>query len=144
MNEGPVDFYGGPFSNFAPCVFGAEDEWGRTCMYRTTEHYFQAWKATTPHDHDLVRAAQGPDIAKQIGRVITLRPDWEEIKYDVMLFALRAKFMMPNYRRELLATGNREIREDSPTDFVWGYRNGGQNLLGKALMQVRDEIRSQE
>lgn len=143
-SEGPVDFYGGPFSNFAPCVFGAEDEWGRTCMYRSVEHFFQAWKATTPEDHDYVRTGSGPQDAKDRGRKIKLRSDWEEIKYNIMVFGLRAKFMMPEYKRRLLETGNREIREDSPSDFIWGYRNNGQNLLGKALMQVRAEIKEAE
>ena len=37
------------------------------------------------------------------------------------------------------------LAEDSPSDFVWGARDphggyGGQNLLGLALMQVRQEL----
>ena len=80
-------------------------------------------------------------MAKQIGRNVELRPDWEDVKYDVMLKCLRAKYAIPYFRRQLLSTGYKEIREDSPTDRVWGWRDGGQNLLGKALMQVRAEIR---
>lgn len=149
----PVDFWGGPLSNFARSLFKAQDTWGREHSYPTVEHYFAAWKATTPEDHDLVLYGT-PDVdgsrpmhfptpaeAKQTGRTIALRPDWEDIKYDVMLEGLRHKFQLPYYKEQLLATGDRLIREDSPTDFEWGYRNNGKNLLGKALMQIRDEIK---
>jgi ribA/ribD-fused uncharacterized protein len=55
----------------------------------------------------------------------------------------------------LLATGDRELVEASPFDKIWGVgfsekgaeRNRhkwGQNLLGKALMTVRDRLREQE
>jgi N-glycosidase YbiA len=136
----PVDFYGGPFSNFATSPIGAT-AWGVQYLYPTVEHYFQAHKATCRADHDRVLAEHDCWAAKGAGRSIPLRADWEEVKYEVMLSGLRAKFEIPYYREQLLDTGNREIREDSPTDFEWGYRNGGQNLLGKALMQVRAEIR---
>jgi ribA/ribD-fused uncharacterized protein len=139
MSE-PYDFYGGPFSNFADSTIFVDVGFGMK-SYPTVEHAFQAAKATTPEDHENVRTAPGPSFAKRIGREITLRDDWEEVKYDVMLDCLRAKFALPSFKGRLLSTGTRELREDSPTDFVWGYRNGGQNLLGKALMQVREELR---
>ena len=49
------------------------------------------------------------------------------------------------YRSALLLTQTRPLAEDSPSDFVWGARDsdrgyGGQNLLGLALMCVRDEL----
>ena len=49
------------------------------------------------------------------------------------------------YRSALLLTHPRPLAEDSPSDFVWGARDpdggyGGQNLLGLALMRVRDEL----
>jgi len=49
------------------------------------------------------------------------------------------------YRSALLLTHPHPLAEDSPSDFVWGARDrdggyGGQNLLGLALMRVRDEL----
>ena len=49
------------------------------------------------------------------------------------------------YRSALPLTHPRPLAEDSPSDFVWGARDsdrgyGGQNLLGLALMCVRDEL----
>ena len=83
--------------------------------------------------------------AKQAGRQTELRPDWEQVKYEVMLHALAGKFALEPYRSGLLLTHPHPLAEDSPTDFVWGARDpdggyGGQNLLGLALMRVRDEL----
>ena len=49
------------------------------------------------------------------------------------------------YRSALLLTQTRPLAEDSPSDFVWGASDSdrgydGQNLLGLALMCVRDEL----
>ena len=81
-----------------------------------------------------------------MGRVVKLRPDWEDVKFQVMLDALTAKFgNSPELKELLLGTGDATIYEDSPYDKIWGTgeRGGpgkGQNLLGKALMQVRQEL----
>jgi ribA/ribD-fused uncharacterized protein len=72
------------------------------------------------------------------------RPDWDRIKVDVMGRILRAKVNQHAYvRRKLLATGDRELIEDSWRDDFWGWgpNRDGQNMLGKLWMQVRDEIR---
>jgi hypothetical protein len=138
----PYDFYGGNFSNFARSPIFVDVGHGMLA-YDTVEHAFQAAKTRDREEHEKIRGALGPAFAKQQGRQVQLRPDWEEVKYDVMVECLRAKFALPKFREALLRTGDRQIREDSPTDFVWGYRNNGQNLLGKALMQVRDEIKTE-
>jgi ribA/ribD-fused uncharacterized protein len=55
----------------------------------------------------------------------------------------------------LLATGDRELAEASPFDRVWGIgftadcaemnrESWGQNLLGRALMDVRARLREEE
>jgi ribA/ribD-fused uncharacterized protein len=115
--------------------------------YATIEHYFQANKATTRDDHDWIADAVGPWTAKKRGRGCVLRSDWEDVKFDVMMTALRVKFAQPPFRAALLGTHDRFIAEDSPTDFVWGIRDAqggvsGDNLLGKALMLIRDELRA--
>ena len=116
--------------------------------YRTVEHYFQACKARTPDDHDHIRQAPTPKEARRRGREVLIRPDWEQVKEEVMLTALRAKFALPEYRELLLATGSAPIGEDSPYDHEWGVRDHrggykGANRLGKALEQVRDELRAE-
>ena len=74
------------------------------------------------------------------------RPDWDDVKVDVMRRILRAKVEQHEYvRRKLLATGDRILVEDSWRDNVWGWgpNRDGQNLLGKLWMEVRDELRAQ-
>ena len=117
--------------------------------YRTVEHYFQACKARTSEDHDHIRRAPTPKEAKRRGRAVAITPNWEQVKEEVLLTALRAKFALPEFRELLLATGSRPIGEDSPHDYEWGVRDrrggyGGSNRLGKALEQVRAEIRADD
>ena len=149
--EGTVYFFGGWLSNFAPTPglrlpFGyhGHHENDRVPV-RTVEHWFQACKATSRRQFDVILACGTAAAAKHAGRETDLRPDWEQVKFEVMLCALRGKFALEPYRSGLLLTHPRPLAEDSPSDFVWGARDrdsgyGGQNLLGLALMRVRDEL----
>jgi len=59
--------------------------------------------------------------------------------------ALRAKFTQhEKLKKLLLGTENADIIEDAPNDYQWGCgKDGsGQNLLGKALMDIREELKS--
>ena len=63
---------------------------------------------------------------------------------NVMLQALRAKFSAhEGPRNMLLASGTAVLVEAAPHDFVWGggHNGSGTNMLGRLLMQVRDELR---
>jgi N-glycosidase YbiA len=145
VSDQRLDFYGGQFSSFAALAFGDADH-----TYPTREHYFQSQKTLEASERRLIVAAAGPAQAKALGRRVHLRADWEEIKYQVMVSGIRAQAEQnPGFRHLLLLTGQRQIREDSPTDGIWGCRpisfgpaaGPGLNLLGKALMEVRDSLR---
>jgi N-glycosidase YbiA len=124
-------------SNFYPSPFVAE---GFT--WPTVEHYFQAMKTTDAEEWKKFSELPTPAAAKWKGNNIDLRPDWEEIKVRVMTEALRGKFYSnPDLAKKLLATGEKVLHEDSPYDFVWGWRNNGKDLLGLCLMSVREELR---
>jgi len=85
-----------------------------------------------------------PAHAKSLGRKLTMRPDWDAVKWQVMLDLTRAKYAQSNYlRKKLLETGHAEIIEGNYWgDTYWGVCRGkGRNELGKILMQVRDELR---
>lgn len=120
--------------------------------YPTVEHAFQAAKTTDPNLRWKVRAAGTPGEAKRMGKNLELRPDWEEIKLEVMLALVRYKFTHhAELAKKLLATGNATLVEGNDWgDTFWGAcRKGfhgqapleGQNHLGLILMKVRDEIR---
>lgn len=73
------------------------------------------------------------------------RPDWDEVKVDVMRQILRAKADQHEYvKRKLLATGDRELIENSWRDTYWGCgeHGDGRNMLGKLWMEIRAELRS--
>lgn len=56
---------------------------------------------------------------------------------------LRAKVNQHDYvRRKLLATGSRELIEDSWRDDFWGWgpNRDGQNMLGKLWTEIRSEL----
>lgn len=126
----------GFMSNFYPSPFEAEG-----LVWPTVEHYFQAMKTTDKAEWPKFAALDVPGKAKYRGRMVTLRPDWEEVKVDVMLDALRHKFKQNvELKKKLLETNNKVLHEDSPYDFIWGWQNNGKDLLGKCLMQVRSEL----
>lgn len=112
-------------------------------VYPTTEHYFQACKTSGPEEHEMIRNLLTPGEAKVAGRHVKLIIEWEEVKEEYMLIALRAKFTQhPDLREKLLSTGDAVLHEDSPWDKYWGYAKGkGQDRLGKLLMLVREELR---
>ncbi len=143
----PILFYGlkgpyGGFSNFAPFPIRLNDR-----VWPTSEHFFQARKfAGTPHEEE-VRLAKSPMIAARTrrSRKRPLRPDWERVKDDVMMQALRAKFgQHPELKRLLLETGDRPIVEHTANDDYWadGGDGKGRNRLGLLLMALRSELRA--
>ena len=80
---------------------------------------------------------------------------WDKFKYAIVLNGNWCKFSQNrNLREFLLSTGDSVLVETSPYDNIWGIRLSanspeaqdpmkwrGQNLLGFALMEVRDELR---
>ena len=71
-----------------------------------------------------------------MGRIVELRPDWENIKINVMASLVAQKFMQPHLRDMLLATGDAKLIEGNTWgDRFWGQCSGvGENQLGKILM----------
>ena len=144
----PIHFYGETddyyeFSNFSP--YGFETEVG---SWPTVEHYFQAQKFAGVENSDYrerIRLARRPEQAKELGqtREIPLRPDWNEAKDGVMLYALRRKFERLELREILLSTGSRLLFEKSDADYYWGTGADGTGLnrMGSLLARVRDELR---
>jgi len=114
--------------------------------YPTNEHFYQSQKAKDPIVREWIRKAPVPYSAMIAGRALRPHervPDWERVTFDVMHRGLRAKFSQnPDLHEKLLATGNDRLHENSPTDPVWEVK--GEDMLGKLLMKVRDELRRGE
>jgi ribA/ribD-fused uncharacterized protein len=95
-----------------------------------------------------------PVVAKRMGKSRTnlnFRSDWEKVKSDIMCACLQDKFTRhTDLREKLINTGDEELIEGNTwNDRIWGCTwDGskwvGQNRLGKALMQLREELHVQK
>lgn len=143
-----------PFSNFHPSVFVVD---GLT--FRWAEQYIMHRKALAFGDRDTagrVLAARDPAECKKLGRAVRPYDDavWAGVRETVAFEACLHKFAQnARLRDALLATGDTLIVEAAPTDAIWGigfseqdalaHRHAwGQNLLGLALMRVRETLRN--
>lgn len=78
------------------------------------------------------------------------RVDWEEVKIQIMRWALRVKLLQnwEKFSALLLSTGSKDIVEYSTKDDFWGAKPFdthlliGVNALGRLLMELRQEINS--
>lgn len=135
-----VDEANGHFSNFSPHPIELDGK-----LWPTSEHYFQAQKFEgTPHE-ELIRLAPTPKEAAAMGRDTSrpLRSDWESVKDEVMMRALRAKFTQhASLREALLGTGAADLVEHTEKDAYWGDGGDGlgKNRLGAILMTLRAEL----
>jgi hypothetical protein len=87
-----------------------------------------------------------PGKAKKLGRTVSLRSDWEDVKLDVMRKLIRQKFENPFLRPLLMLTGDAILEEHNYWhDTIWGiYAGIGENWLGRILMEERARIKSEE
>jgi ribA/ribD-fused uncharacterized protein len=131
-------------SNFfpAPVIFEGVE-------YPTVEHAYQAAKTLDQEARKKLKAAATPELAKKLGGQLPIRPDWPQVKVQIMRELLRQKFQRHPELRELLRhTGDAELVEGNTWhDNFWGACrcarcNGvpGRNWLGRLLMEVRNEI----
>ena len=132
----------GAFSNFSRHTVFLKGK-----CWPTSEHYFQAQKfAGTAHE-EAVRQCKKPSEAANLGRSrkLPLRRDWESVKDQVMLDAVRAKFTQHDVLKDLLlSTGDATLVEHTDRDSYWGDGGdgSGKNMLGQILVRVREELRA--
>ena len=137
---GAYDF----LSNFYPSVITLDG-----MDFNTVEHSFQAAKTSDLNERRALQLAKSPAEAKRLGRKVTLRPDWEQVKFSIMEALVRQKFTRyPELAEMLLDTGDATLIEGNTwNDRTWGMtktKQGkyiGKNGLGTILMKIRDELR---
>lgn len=148
----------GWFSNWYPAVFTVDG-----VTYLNAEQYLMRQKALCCGDEaTAARVMENPDpkTVKLLGRAITPYDDakWTAVRQEVIYRGLLAKFgQNSGLKHQLLATGDALIAECSPNDRIWGIgiplddprhqdvtQWQGQSILGKALMRVRDTLRTEE
>jgi hypothetical protein len=135
-----IDGFNGTFrflSNFWPCVVEYDGH-----AYPSVEHAYQAAKTLDSEAREKIQGAASASAAKKMGRKLSIRQDWEQIKLSVMEELVRKKFDCGNLRYKLIQTGDAELVEKNYwKDVFWGVCNGaGENNLGKILMKIRAEM----
>lgn len=127
--------------------------------YKTTEHFMMANKANLFDDFDAqkkILKCLTPREAKQLGRQVRNFDSqvWKEHRTKIVLRGNLNKFEQnPELKKYLISTAPSILVEASPTDSVWGIGMAGENpnaldpqlwcgenLLGFALMEVRDDL----
>ncbi len=113
--------------------------------WRTSEHAYQAMKTLDMNQRLNILEIYMPGDAKQYGRTVTMRADWDDIKLDVMEDIVRCKFQQhPELVERLLCTEDIPIEEGNTwKDTYWGicaFTGIGENHLGKILMNLRESL----
>lgn len=156
MTDTHVYFWGSIYSQWCFSEFVIGDQ-----TFVNTEQWMMYQKAITFRDFDSARrilATDNPQEMKAIGRrVKNFNADkWADVSFDFVVQGNYAKFKQnPAMLKCLLETEDRQIVEASPYDKIWGIGIGmhderkydktqwdGDNLLGKAIMKVREQIKA--
>lgn len=126
-------------SNFWPCTF----IW-KGLVWKSVENAYQCAKSEDlPFDKFKNLT---PSQAKKEGQKLTLRNNWEQMKFQIMYELVLAKFNQnKDLKDKLIDTGNAILEEGNYwKDTFWGiYPKGsgiGNNVLGKILMRIRKNL----
>src|SRR5262249_33177404 len=143
------------FSQWWPAPFSVNG-----VSYPTAEHFMMAGKAQLFGDEETraqILKAGSPKAAKQFGRQVKgfKETEWVEARFELVVTGNLAKFSQNReLGKYLLGTGDKVLAEASPVDRIWGIGLAaeneqamnpeqwrGLNLLGFALMEVRQRLR---
>ena len=127
--------------------------------YKNAEQFMMAQKAKLFADDEIfqkILQASHPKEVKALGRLVKNYQEdlWQQHRFEIVVQGNLAKFSQnAELKQFLLGTGKRVLVEASPVDKIWGIglatddENAekplqwkGLNLLGFALMQVRNQL----
>lgn len=111
-----------------------------------SEGYFQGMKAFGTSDWEFAKKQIpkcDPLDSWSVGQRLRLRADWEEVKDEIMMRALREKFKDPYLKALLISTGDYPLVQIKHCRY-WGSGPDGKGLnkLGVLLENLRDEIKN--
>ena len=150
-----IFFWGSEFSNWHHCEFTYKGH-----DFKNTEQAFMWEKAMYFNDQEIadeILITPSPSSNKGLGRAVkNFDPKtWLVDGYPIMVAVNLSKyFQNEDLKKILLRTGDKILVEASPYDTIWGIglkesdndvldesKWKGKNLLGKALMDVRNHIK---
>mgnify|MGYP004001613247 CR=1 FL=1 len=131
--------------------------------YSCCEQYMMAKKAELFNDEKIriqIVNTHNPKTVQRLGRKVKNFNEtiWKNKRFGIVCDGNYAKFSQnKDLKTLLMGTGQKTLVEGSPYDLIWGiglkvsdpnFSNPskwrGQNLLGKAIMQVRDKLREED
>lgn len=129
------------FSNFSSHEVEFEGK-----KYKTSEHCYQCQKFNDKSIISEVANAGSPYMARKIAHryIEDQKFNWGEIKFEVMYKIVLAKAKQhEDVKDALLATGNDDLADVTPFDYLWGIGENkkGRNELGKIWMKIRDVLK---
>lgn len=167
VKNGVLAFQRGPLSNF----WGSYKNQGKqpqfsfkigimTVDFICNEQFYMMCKAAHFKDFECIlklSCEQKAQNHQKLGQEVAGfdAEEWNRVKYNSMLSGLILKFSQnEDLAQFLLSTGDLVLVEAAPWDKSWGCGTGyddertfdpaqwqGDNLLGKALMEVRGELK---
>lgn len=122
----------------------------------TSEALYQACRfPSRPDVQEIIIAQASPMRAKMMSkpyRKANTRADWDDVRVDIMRWSIRVKLAQNygSFSAVLSSSGQKTIVEKSDKDRFWGAVPSkenpnileGENMLGKLLMELRDELYS--
>lgn len=145
-------FWKGKLSNWTASTFKVNG-----IVYNCGEQYMMHQKAIGFKDFEtakLIMETKIPRDQKALGRKVKDYNDeaWDAVRYDVVKRGLRERFQQnPDLKEYLISLKDYQLVEASPYDRIWGIGyeadeamdnidNWGQNLLGKILTELANEL----
>lgn len=117
-------------------------------LYNTVEHAFQAAKTLNLEDRERILLCIKPSDAKRLGHKVNLRPDWKNVRVNIMKELVFQKFLYPELAKALIAIEGQIIEGNEWHDNFWGAcsckkceNKIKENNLGKILMAVRNHLK---
>jgi len=151
-------FWGGTFSQWAPSIFTIDG-----INFTHAEQYMMYKKAMLFSDTATaaeIMKATHPREQKALGRKVANfnKEEWEKNCKQYVYDANYAKFTQNEaMRKVLMNTGDTELVEASPEDFIWGIGLAeedpraqnketwlGTNWLGEAITKVREDLKKDD
>ncbi|MDA3837005.1 MAG: NADAR family protein [Nanoarchaeota archaeon] len=130
------------FSNLSPHPIEIGGE-----IWNSVEHYYQFKKFENSDPTfalELKNTKSPKDVKKLSLTNDNFSKDWDKIKVEVIIKAVREKFETHSEARDLLlSTDDEELIEANPDDYFWGEGEDGtgKNMMGEILMEIRESFK---
>ncbi len=123
-------------------------------LFLTSESLYQVCRFNEHSDiQRIIQSEKSPMSSKMKSKkfISNTRSDWDDVRVDIMNWCIRMKLKCNwnKFGNLLLSTGDQFIVEDSHKDRFWGCvldENNflvGRNVLGKLLINLRDELKNE-